>query len=520
MRKLAVWLIGVALFSLGSTQSSRQSTLVFGIDMGDLITLDPGVCYEFACNLIASNLYETLVQFEGTDLAEVKSGLAESWEFVETEAGTDLIFNLRDAVFQSGNPVTADDVVYSLERVIGIAGPSSFLVTDVLGLAAGDTEALDEKTVVLHLPEATNPSIALNVLTFVTGGVVDSAVVKEHEVDGDWGSGWLADTSAGSGPYGLSRWDKGSQVLLEANPNASKSGAITRVVLRNMQESSSQEAALQSGEVDIAYDLTPDAFLNAENNGDLNALRTDNFQMAYLGMNSGPGAPFEDNRVRQAVRHAIDQEGIINELLSGLGSKMQTIIPRGLLGANTDTLYDYNPEKAKALLAEAGVENLEVEFLTATGSCNGGVPCSDLAAKIQSDLAAVGITANIRQMVSGEMYTLYRAQEAQMILADWSPDYPDPDGNVTPLANFAAQSLAWRNVWDDATASELASRGAAESDTAARQDTYAELTEYVAMNGPYAILYQPVKAIVTRSNVDGFVRNAQGNVDFTAISKN
>ena len=85
-------------------------------------------------------------------------------------------------MFASGNPVTADDVVYSLERVIGIAGPSSFLVTDVLGLAAGDTEALDEKTVVLHLPEATNPSIGLNVLTFITGGIVDSEVVKQHEV--------------------------------------------------------------------------------------------------------------------------------------------------------------------------------------------------------------------------------------------------------------------------------------------------------------------------------------------------
>ena len=74
MRKLAVWLVGATLFSLSFAQSSRQSTLVFGLDSGDLITLDPGVCYEFACNLIASNLYETLVQFEGTDLAEVKPG--------------------------------------------------------------------------------------------------------------------------------------------------------------------------------------------------------------------------------------------------------------------------------------------------------------------------------------------------------------------------------------------------------------------------------------------------------------
>ncbi|HHO56186.1 MAG TPA: ABC transporter substrate-binding protein [Trueperaceae bacterium] len=520
MRKTIVLLfLALFIFPLGLAQSSRNSTLVIGVDLGDLITLDPGVCYEFSCSTIGDNIYETLVRFEGTNLSEIKPGLADSWEFVPSATGTNLVFHLRDAKFASGNPVTANDVAYSLDRVIGFAGPSSFLISDVLGIDIGDTEALDDKTVVIHLPSKTNPSIALNVLTFVTGAVVDSEIVKSHEVDNDWGTTWLGQNSAGSGPYTLARYDAGSQVFLQDNPNASRSGSLKRVILRDMKESSAQQAALKSGEIDVAYDFTPEAFIAAESNPEFKALRTDTFGMQYLGMNSGPGAPFEDNRVRQAVRMAINQDEIINDLLSSLGFKMQTIIPRGLLGADTNSYYEYNPEKAKALLKEAGAEGMEVEFLTSTGSCNGGIPCTDLAAKIQNDLANVGITANIRQMVAGEMYTIYRAQDAQLILAGWSPDYPDPDGNVTPLADYDAKSLAWRNVWDDETAKNLAKSGASESDVDTRLAIYNELTEYEALNGPFAILYQPIKAIVVRANVDGFVRNAQGSVDYTAISK-
>lgn len=520
MRKLVVLLfLALFVFPLGLAQSSRNSTLVIGVDLGDLITLDPAVCYEFSCSTIGDNIYETLVKFEGTNLSDIKPGLAETWEFTPSEMGTDLVLHLRDAVFASGNQVTAADVAYSLDRVVGFAGPSSFLISDVLGIAVGDTEALDDRTVVIHLPSKTNPSIALNVLTFITGAVVDSEIVKSHEVDGDWGTTWLGQNSAGSGSYNLARYDAGSQVFLEANSNALHSGSINRVLLRDMKESSAQQAALKSGEIDIAYDFTPEAFLAAESNPDFKALRTDTFGITYLGMNSGPEGAFADNRVRQAVRHAINQDEIINDLLSSLGFKMQTIIPRGLLGANTNIYYDFDPEKAKALLKEAGAEGMEVEFLTSTGSCGGGIPCTDLAAKIQNDLANVGITANIRQMVAGEMYTIYRAQDAQLILAGWSPDYPDPDGNATPLADYDAKSLAWRNVWDDATAKELSKAAASEQDTDVRLAQYTELTEYEALNGPFAILYQPIKAIVVRANVEGFVRNAQGTVDYTAISK-
>ncbi|MGI8747522.1 MAG: ABC transporter substrate-binding protein, partial [Deinococcus sp.] len=410
--------------------------------------------------------------------------------------------------------MTAADVVYSMNRVISLKSPSSFLLTDVANLKLGSVTAPNANTVVFSLPKSANPNIVLSLLSFNVGGIVDSTEARAHEKGGDFGSGWLRDHSAGSGPFVLNRWDRSAQVALDANPKAfRRSVNIKRVILRYMLESSAQQTALNSGEIDVAWDYTPDAFTAAQSNSKLRALKTSTFQMAYLGMNSAKGMPFEDARLREAVRYAIDQDGIIKSLLQGLGRKVQTIIPLGLAGSNPAILYPYDPAKAKALLAAAGKPNgFDVDFFVSTGSCSGGVPCQDLAAKIQSDLAKVGIRANIKQMVNAELLTAYRAQKAPLIQVAWSPDYPDPDGNGTPLADYNAHSLAWRNGWSNPQASKLAQAAAIEVDQAKRVALYKQLTELVAREGPYAILYQPYKPIVARAAVSDFVRNANGNV--------
>lgn len=506
---------------LAAAQSGRDSTLVLGGDFSDLITLDPGVSYEFTGSLIGGNLYDTLVAYEGNDLTKLRPRLASSWTVTPTASGSRLTFKLRDAKFSTGRPVTAADVVYSLNRVIQLKTPSSFLLTDVANFKVGSVTAPDAKTVVMDIPKTANPNIVLALLTFNVGGVIDSTEAKTHEQSGDFGTGWLKDHSAGSGPFTLNRWDRSAQVALDANPNAfRKSPNIKRVIMRYMLESAVQQSALNSGEIDVAWDYTPDAFKAAASNPKLKALKTGTFQLQYLGMNSSKGSPFEDPRVREAMRYAIDQDGIIKSLLQGLGRKTQTIIPIGLAGANTAIPYPYNPAKAKELLAAAGKpDGFSVDYLVSTGSCAGGVPCQDLAAKVQSDLAKVGIKANIRQMVNSELLTTYRAQKAQLIQVAWSPDYADADGNGTPLADYNAKSLAWRNVWQNADASKLAQSAAIETDPTKRLALYKQLTDLVAKDGPYVILYQPYKPIVTSANVVGFGRNANGDVRFEKVSK-
>lgn len=512
--------LGIVLASLAVAQD-RTSTLIYGGDWSDLITLDPQVSYEFSGGLITDNLYETLVKFEGADLSTLKPGLAESWK---VERGGDswvITFKLRKgSKFSTGREVTAKDVVYSFDRAIQLKGPSSFLFIDIAQLKVGGTKAIDPYTVEVRIPKTASPGSFLSILTFNIGGIVDSEEVQKHAKGGDFGKEWLTNNSAGSGPFRLVRWDRGSQVLLEANPNARLKPKLQRIIMREIKEPTVLRTALESGEIDIAEGLTPEALKAIAANPRFKTLKADSLRLNYMGMNVKPGSPFANPKVREAMRWAVNQDELVNGLVQGNGTKIQTIIPKGLLGYNNALPYKYDPTRAKQLLAEAGYPNgFEFELLTSTGLCGGGIPCQDIAAKIQSDLAKAGVKANIKAIANAEALKIYRAQNHQVYLGGWSPDFPDPDGNATPLADFAAKSLAWRNVWEDATSSKLANQGSLETDPSKRAALYKLLTDYALKSGPYVILYQPSIPLGFSAKVEGYVRNAQGQVRFENISK-
>jgi len=188
------------------------------------------------------------------------------------------------------------------------------------------------------------------------------------------------------------------------------------------------------------------------------------------------------------------------------------------LGYNADTPFQADPEKAKALLKEAGQENLTLELLAPTGAAPGGAAWADIAAKLQADFAAAGVTINIKQTPYAQLYDAYRANSHQLIMVEWGPDFPDPEGNVGPFANFAAGSIAVRNGWNDPIG-EKVQAATLIADSTARAAAYKEITDYVMHNGPYIVLYQPIELFGLRSNVQGFTWKAMGYVDFAEISK-
>jgi peptide/nickel transport system substrate-binding protein len=172
------------------------------------------------------------------------------------------------------------------------------------------------------------------------------------------------------------------------------------------------------------------------------------------------------------------------------------------------------------LLAAAGKPNgFEFEFQIPTGVCGAGIPCADLGAKVQADLAKIGLKANIKQIAQSEGLKIYRAQKGQMVLFQWSPDFADPDGNGTPMADYNAKSLAWRNDWNSPAASKLAQQAALETNTPKRVALYKQLTELVLNEGPFAILFQPSVPLTLSNKVENYVRNAQGQVRFEIVSK-
>ncbi len=214
--------------------------------------------------------------------------------------------------------------------------------------------------------------------------------------------------------------------------------------------------------------------------------------------------PLDKPEVREAIRYAINYEEIIT-LLGGNGKLVQEIIPSGFLGHTGTTPFVQDITKAQELLAQAGVaEGTEIEILVPTGLAPGGIEFSTLAAKIQSDLQQIGITLNIRQLEVAELLNIYREQEGQMVFIYWGPDFPDPDGNVTPFTNCDAQSIAWRNAWTNPEISQLGQEAAIEQDPARREELYNQVVERVQHEGPYIILYQPTETFGVRSDIQGF----------------
>jgi peptide/nickel transport system substrate-binding protein len=486
-----------------ATEFTPQETLVYAADLSDQISMDPAVAYEFGGIQVVGSIYQTLVTLNPGD-PTVKPLLAKSWEIVDGADGATITFTLDEkATFASGKPVTADDVAYSWGRIFDLNKSPAFLMIDVSGLTKESFKAVDPQTFEVKLPATTSPPVFLSVISFSVAAVVEKAVV-EANAGSDFGSTWLNDNSAGSGPYTLERWERNTQSVLTLNTNYwGTAPSIKRVIMQNVTELANLQSLIETGEADIVQDLSAEQAQALASNADLSIIKANSLLLAYVGMNATK-APLDKPEVRQAIRYAINYDDI-ETLLAGNGKVVQEIIPEGLFGHTGSKPFSQDIAKAKDLLTQAGIaEGTEIEFLIPAGSAPGGIEWATLAAKIQADVEQTGLKLNIKQVQQSELLNIYRAQEGQMVFINWGPDFPDPDGNATPFSNFDAKSLAWRNAWDNREAVELSKAAAVEQDTAKRAELYKQLTELVQNQGPYVILYQPTRTYGVRKNISGF----------------
>ncbi len=532
MRRLLLGVLTCVLFAAwamvpGGFAASYgpQQTVVIALDISDAVSLDPNLAYELGSTLADHQMYSNLVTFPRGNLTQPKPELAQSWDV--SKDGRAYTFHLKQGVvFSSGNPLTSEDVVYTFQRVVSLPkDPAAWLITQ-MGIDEKTVltmvKAPDPYTVVISLPKPFSPGAFLSIMANPVAGIVDSKTVKGHVVSNDWGNAWLNEHSAGSGPFQLAKWERQVTIDLVANPryNLGPAPAIKRIVFPNIMENTVQREMLGRGDADIAWNLSAAQIAAIKREPKFYVVQTADLAMQYLGMDVKNVPAFGKAGIRQAVKYAIDYDGIIRDLLNGNGTPLQGVIPKGLFGYEPTIWFKHDPAKAKSLLAEAGFGNgFTAELLASTGTAAGGISAGDLAAKIKNDLGAVGIRANVRQVVSSELLKTYRGQQSQMVLLSWFVDYPDPDDFAKPFGDHTQKSLAWRLQYYNDPLTRVVDQAAGLTNTPERAALYKKVNETLAQDGPFAILYQPVLSLAVSKRIQNFLFDPVNFIDFSSLTK-
>lgn len=514
-------LLAVALVALPAPAmaATPADTLVIAKQIDDLISLDPGEAYELSGIEVIANSYDRIMRFEPTDITKLVPGVAES--VAVSEDGKTFTFKIRAGQkFASGNPVTAQDAAWSLQRVIKLQKTPVFLLSQ-LGWTPDNIDKLvtapDDATLKVTITANYAPTLVYALLGSVVGSVVDMKTAMEHATNGDFGNGWLKTHSAGSGAYIIKSWTPNDSVVLEANPNYRGGVAkLKRVVIRHIPEASAQRLAVEKGDVDIAENLTPDQVTAIGTNKDVKVTTVPQALLYYIGLNQKT-KELQDPKVRQALRYLVDYDGMASSFLKGADQVHQSFWASGFWASYDENPYKFDVAKAKELLKEAGYPNGFSIDLDAPNFA----PFTNMAQSVQSTMAQAGIKVNIISAEMKPLLTKYRAREHQMLMVYWGPDYMDPhtnaDGFITNNDNSdgaAQKPLAWRNDWQSTDLNAAVAKAASERDEDKRKQDYIDLQKQMLDQGPYIIMFQSTSQRVDRSNVQGFVQGPSADVTY------
>lgn len=444
--------LGLAISFGAQAADIKQGGSMIVTYKDDVSTLDPAIGYDWQNWSMIKSLFDGLMDYEpGT--TNLRKEIAE--DYTISEDGKTFTFKLRKGVkFHNGRELNADDVKYSIERVVNpkTQSPGAGFFGSIVGFedaSAGKAEALSGITVVdpytikfeLSRPDAT----FLHVLALNFAHIVPKEEVEKYGAD-------FGKHPVGSGAFKMTEWTLGQRIVFERfkdyyNPSLPKLDQITFEV---GQEPVVALLRLQNGEVDIPGDGIPPAkFIEVTKDPKFKDLIIQGGQLhtGYVTMNVKI-KPFDNVKVRQAVNMAINKDRIVR-IINGRAVPANQPLPPSMPGYAKDYKgYPYDPEKAKALLAEAGVaDGFETELFVANTD-----PQPRIAQAIQQDLAAIGIKASIKSLAQANVIAAGGEPDgAPMVWSGgmgWIADFPDPSNFYGPILGCSgAVQGGWNWSW-------------------------------------------------------------------------
>lgn len=468
--------------STGATITDTDIVVAMG---ADIVTMDPANQNDTTSSVLMNHVYNTLM--EVNDDGELVGDLAESYEIVDD--GKAYIFHLyENACFSDGTPVTAEDVKFTYERAMESAKTKS----DVE--AVESIEVIDEHTVKMNLKMVYAPFITK---TTDSGLCILSKAATEAagEAYGD------VDTVLGSGAFIPTEWVPNDHYTLVRNENYWKETPIaTSIEVRVIPEGSARTIALEAGEVDIVWNVDAIDCVNVEANPDVLLLSQPSASIEYMGMNTSK-EKFSDVRVRQAINMAIDQQVFIDTIVEGRGTPANSYINSMIPGWTDEvTAYEYDLEKAKALMAEAGYPD--------------GFDCSIYvngdnrtrsATIVQAQLAEIGINVEISTYEWGALLEILTKGDHELFFLGWSNSSFDADGSTFALFHSSNFGATGNRAWlDDEQVDSLIEAAQVEVDHEKRMDLYKQLQFRLKELAPWVPMYYKDDNVGVRADLKGF----------------
>jgi peptide/nickel transport system substrate-binding protein len=461
----------------------------------DVTTFDPIIPFDNMAIWTMLLIYDQVIRV-GPDGLSLEPGLAETWEV--SDDGLIYTFNIREATFHDGTPVTAEDVAFCLSRAaFDEASSMTFFFS-----AVDNYEATDERTVVATLKDIWVPFEA-DLALF--GASIYPQAAFEAQGEELW------DAPIGSGPFMFDSWDRGSQIVLNKNPEYWDEGKpyLDQLTFKVLTDSNARMLQFQGGELDIVTDVPFNQIQPLSENPDYVVLPDDAAaRIDYIALNLTK-APLDDKKLRQALNYAIDKDAIIQNVLFGAGVPATSYLPL-MAGHDPESPgYPFDLERAKQLVAESNSpDGFSFELLSGVGDAVGNQVCQLVA----SQLAEIGGQVTVTQLegaVSTERVTVTNDYQASK--GYYTTDIIDP----SQLSTFAVLGdddfkAVWTN-YDNPEANELIIAAQSETDPDARLEMYHQIQAIHLDDAPFIFLFYPTGRSATRSYVKNFHVLPTGN---------
>lgn len=477
-----------------SQEVPREGGTAVVILGGDPEHLNPGISTGYPIGAVGASLYSALIRLDRDGMPQPE--LAEAWTI--SDDNLTYTFKLRSASWHDGEPVTSADVRHSMEEILA---PNHGRFRTAFAFIES-IETPDDATVIINLREAYAPLMSL--LT-----VFDAPVLPQHIYEGtDPLTNAANQEPVGSGPFRFVAWNRGESITLERNPDYFFEPAyLDRLIYRIIPQDVARSVALEVGEADLVWGFyLPTADLpRLESNPDLEVWTGITIPSLYFIFVNTDREHLADPRVRQALMHAMDREQIVEQAQAGLGEPAAGPFGLGFNFAyfeETDyrDLYPYNPDRARALLEEAGVSNLQLDFVY--DSARGSFAA---AAEIMRDnFRQVGVTLTVQPVERSVMVDQVYSRQYDISMQSFTSG-GDPAIGYHRIYATAEPGTPFVNAtgYANSEVDALLRQAATEANVAIRADFYRQAAEIIAEDVPVLVLYNELSSEVSNRRLQG-----------------